>query len=286
MVTLPILHRLKSSENPPLTRELIAELERALGVRFPQDYFEFLLQFNGGWFPDWAKFDVPGDFEIPGDEVQLLTGFIGREQVEYGEFRRIRDLTEDFLDIVPEKHVPIANCNQNDYAVLRFVGPKADFDGVWFWDRSALPSRGEQVVYPVADSFTEFLGMLRIESKRKQADPLFHAIERGDLPRVERYLAKGGDPNRRNVEGQTLLKVACSDIWPKIVRLLLEHSADPNARDKMGRTPLHSAADRSNEIVKMLLAAGADPKARDNNGRSIRNGWHSCDLLGPVEAQE
>ena len=77
----------------------------------------------------------------------------------------------------------------------------------------------------------------------------------------------------RNARGQTLLAAAAMYSWPKIARLLLERSADPNARDAQGRTPLHHAATASIDSVKLLLAAGADAKARDRHGKSVLAEW-------------
>jgi ankyrin repeat protein len=103
--------------------------------------------------------------------------------------------------------------------------------------------------------------------------PLFLDIERGNQRAIERYLAQGGDAEARNEEGQTLLAAAALYSWPKIVRLLLEHSAGPNARDNAGRTPLHHAATHSIDSVKLLLAAGADATARDNQAKSVLGEW-------------
>lgn len=62
--------------------------------------------------------------------------------------------------------------------------------------------------------------------------------------------------------------------WPfsdtSEVKLLLAFGADPNARDKVGVTPLHVAADEGEiRVLKLLLAAGADVMVReDEDGRT------------------
>jgi hypothetical protein len=46
---------------------------------------------------------------------------------------------------------------------------------------------------------------------------------------------------------------------PEVVKVLLEHKADPNIQNMLGRTPLMTAALYDNlESVNLLLAAGAD----------------------------
>ena len=103
-------------------------------------------------------------------------------------------------------------------------------------------------------------------------EDLFKAVCVRDLKWVRWLLKKGVNPNERHhLTGDTPLHtaVSCEDPDARIVRLLLEHGADPNARDRNGRTPLHYAAIYGHyEIVKLLTDFGADPCARDSSGRT------------------
>ena len=53
------------------------------------------------------------------------------------------------------------------------------------------------------------------------------------------------------------------------VALLLEHGADPNARQQVGYTPLMGAAGAGREdMADLLLARGADPRATNEEGKT------------------
>jgi len=86
--------------------------------------------------------------------------------------------------------------------------------------------------------------------------------------RVNEALGGGADPNGRDRVGRSALSVAVMVADPRITALLLDGGADVNAQDpSSGASPLMQAAFGGHlEIVKVLLGAGAEVDRRDNRG--------------------
>ena len=267
----PILELLQDSHDPPLTNEAVEELEILLGVRFPKDYADFLLSFNGGHFRGDVGFSLPEPKPfVTGGLVWRLYGEPADGIETYGLVKRSKVLS----DRLPENCLAIADCNSQDHVVLKYTN--AEFDRVWFWDSNAFWD-GAETLHWLADTFNGFLSMLVYDVTAYEGEPeglpLFQAIQDGNFRTVQQYLANKGDVEARNAEGRTLLMAAAIYSWPRIVKLLLDHAADPNSRDNKGQTPLHHAACHSIDSVKLLLAAGADAKARDHEGKSVLAQW-------------
>jgi ankyrin repeat protein len=94
---------------------------------------------------------------------------------------------------------------------------------------------------------------------------LFQACASGSELLAITMLDEGLDPNEVIYpSGWTPLHAAMFSGNKKIVNALIEHGANVNAVDGMGRTALHLAvADGHFEVVQQLLSAKADPDAPD-----------------------
>ncbi|MGC8987955.1 ankyrin repeat domain-containing protein, partial [Infirmifilum sp.] len=75
---------------------------------------------------------------------------------------------------------------------------------------------------------------------------LLEAVSSGDVARVKELLKKGVNPNARNILGRTPLHLAAFSGNIEATRLLLEHGPNVDAKDVYGSTPLHDAAIRGN----------------------------------------
>lgn len=69
---------------------------------------------------------------------------------------------------------------------------------------------------------------------------------------------------------RTCLHLASSRGNIDLVRLLLEHGANPNIRDCVNNLPIHLAIISSHvQVVTLLLEAGTDINSLDLNGKSV-----------------
>src|SRR3954469_15372061 len=105
--------------------------------------------------------------------------------------------------------------------------------------------------------------------KKKPAEDPLHALWSGDAHAIEKVLSSKIDLNKADAQGRTLLMETVLEKRADLVKLLLDHGADPKLFDREHSTALHFAASAHQaEIVQLLLDKGALVDARDNAGNT------------------
>lgn len=124
--------------------------------------------------------------------------------------------------------------------------------------------------------------------------PLGVAVRRGQVALARFLIEKGADVLGSNTRGQSPLHIACSsrsselltdgdDPTEALIRLLLEHGADPGQLDEVDNTSLHYLARNTLSTVgatEALLNAGASLTSKN------RRGMTPLEVAGFVERAE
>ncbi len=98
-------------------------------------------------------------------------------------------------------------------------------------------------------------------------DNIYEVVKFGKVKEVKAYLDKGGDVNKKNEDGISLLSLSILGNKDKISEFLINNNADINARDNDGFTPLvqlcGSGKKASMHIAKLLFKKGAKIQKED-----------------------
>uniref|UniRef100_A0A0K6S9K7 Uncharacterized protein n=1 Tax=Chromera velia CCMP2878 TaxID=1169474 RepID=A0A0K6S9K7_9ALVE len=100
--------------------------------------------------------------------------------------------------------------------------------------------------------------------------PLLDALSAGHTDVADLLFSRGADAKAMAAFEEERMKTHCiAETTGRVVKMLIQHEVDINARGRGGRTPLFSAIyyEPVTFIVEILLDNGADPKIRDEKGR-------------------
>ncbi|KAF4437036.1 ankyrin [Fusarium acutatum] len=92
------------------------------------------------------------------------------------------------------------------------------------------------------------------------ASRMYDAARQGDVATFEQALPAGLPPNLTNDKGDTLLMLAAYHGHSDLVKVLIQHGADPNRLNDRGQSPLAGAVFKKEDAVIQLLDGGADPE--------------------------
>ena len=114
MTTIEYAYRRFSKARFPLPSDAsVAELEQRIGVTFPDDYRQFLLEFNGGFFTEPVI--VPSTPDCPEDALTSMFG-LGASHPS-SELARERDLAL-FTENDPPQIIPIGSTIMGGLIIL------------------------------------------------------------------------------------------------------------------------------------------------------------------------
>ena len=111
-------------------------------------------------------------------------------------------------------------------------------------------------------------------SPRKLDSSLYAAVLKGDLREAENLIEQGAGIEE-SPDGQSFIEIAIihnRSNRSQMVSLLLDHGADPDAKDDGGVCPLTKAFlfnKLSPEVLDVLLKYGADLNQEDRNGNTV-----------------
>ncbi|KAF6812598.1 ankyrin repeat protein PA3287-like protein 1 [Colletotrichum musicola] len=96
------------------------------------------------------------------------------------------------------------------------------------------------------------------------AGRLYDGARAGDVALFQQALPAGLPANMTNEKGDTLLMLAAYHGHADLVKLLIQHGADPNRVNDRGQSPLAGAVFKQEDGVietatQVLLEGGADP---------------------------
>ncbi len=110
---------------------------------------------------------------------------------------------------------------------------------------------------------------LRNDDSPDPLEPFFTLCSRGTADEIRAAIAEGADVNAPNADGSMPLHRAATNNGIDAVRCLIDAGADVNARTtgRFRDTVLHSAVwTKDPAVIRLLLDHGADPFALDSRG--------------------
>lgn len=137
---------MQGTEYPNLTEEQISDVEKKIGVSFPLEYKNFLLDQNGG-YPKVCEFDLPD-----GSNSSTVNHFYSIGEMPSNLYKRNRFLEDD------ADFMTIGDDSAGNQILLRVKGE--NIGELYFLDHD-VDAEEENSMHFLAEDLNEFLKMLK-----------------------------------------------------------------------------------------------------------------------------
>ena len=137
----------------PVDESKLLEIEGDYDFNFPQQYKDFLLQFNGGRIlPRNFTF---GDGNYDGSRIDR---FLAVYEGAYDNFENYLRIYKVDAQRLPDNLIPIAHDDGGNLICISASGE--DVGALYFWDHEYESDEDEENLFLIAPTFNEFLTSL------------------------------------------------------------------------------------------------------------------------------
>ena len=131
--------------------EKVSKLEKEFRIKLPEDYRNFLIQYNGGDVED-------GNLYVKELDEDMRMGYFFGIGIEEG-FADITEINDEYDDDIPKKSLLIGMDEGSGFLLLISGGEDS---GIWYYDHTYFfdKSTDDLNTYFICETFSDFIKIL------------------------------------------------------------------------------------------------------------------------------